>query len=133
MKSIIKGGKKSGAGGLMSTPCTIAEATQIARGVAEDVLSDYSHSQSPLYVAMSLQIEILKDLVIKSGIISEDEFRNLYMQKAEDFNQRQREMYERTRQEIVDQLEGNAAMDPKMGVSVSDIEVQKTEGESSEN
>ena len=106
----------------LQTPCTITEATQIARGVSEDVVSEYASKESPLKVAMSLQIEILKDVVMRSGLITEDEFRSIYMQKAEEFNQKQKEMMELSHQD-------NPSDDsnPKVSAKAGDVEITKME------
>ena len=113
--------KSDGALRYLQTPCTITEATQIARGVAEDVVAEYSQQNSPLQVAISLQVEILKEVVIGAGLITEDQFREKYMEKAVEFNQRQKEAFEAAKSEDSD-YEDNS---PKMEVSVSDIEVTK--------
>lgn len=102
----------------MNTPCTITEAVQIARGVAEDVVSDYNKSQSTLQISISLQIEILKDIVIKAGLIDEENFRKMYMEKAEEFNRLQQEAFS---QNLDEDKEDN----PKMQVLSNDIEVVK--------
>lgn len=103
----------------LQTPCTITEAVQISRGVAEDVLTEYTRQHSPLQVAMSLQIEILKDIVIKSGLVTEEDFRTLYTEKAEEFN--------RLQKEALDQMQNQSSEDdsPKIDLKVSDIEVVK--------
>lgn len=106
----------------LQTPCTITEATQIARGVSEDVVSEYASKESPLKVAMSLQIEILKDVVMRSGLITEDEFRSMYMQKAEEFNQKQKEMMELSHQ---DNPSDNS--NPKVSAKAGDVEITKME------
>lgn len=113
--------KNEGALRYLQTPCTITEATQIARGVAEDVVAEYSQQNSPLQVAISLQIEILKEVVIGAGLITEDQFREKYMEKAVEFNQRQKEAFEAANPEESD-CEDNS---PKMDLKVSDIEVTK--------
>ncbi len=113
--------KSDGALRYLQTPCTITEATQIARGVAEDVVAEYSQQNSPLQVAISLQVEILKEVVIGSGLITEDQFREKYMEKAVEFNQRQKEAFEAAKSEDSDHEDNS----PKMEVSVSDIEVTK--------
>lgn len=104
----------------LQTPCTITEATQIARGVAEDVIAEYAGQENPLKVAMSLQIEILKEVVMNSGLITEEKFREMYMQKAEEFNKRQKEAIEQARNNIEENDDS-----PKMDLRVSDIEVTK--------
>ena len=113
--------KDEGALRYLQTPCTITEATQIARGVAEDVVAEYSQQNSPLQVAISLQVEILKEVVIGAGLITEDQFREKYMEKAVEFNQRQKEAFEAANPEESD-CEDNS---PKMDLKVSDIEVTK--------
>lgn len=118
-RNMIK--KDEGALRYLQTPCTITEATQIARGVAEDVVAEYSQQNSPLQVAISLQVEILKEVVIGAGLITEDQFREKYMEKAVEFNQRQKEAFEAANPEESD-CEDNS---PKMDLKVSDIEVTK--------
>ncbi len=113
--------KSDGALRYLQTPCTITEATQIARGVAEDVVAEYSQQNSPLQVAISLQVEILKEVVIGAGLITEDQFREKYMEKAVEFNQRQKEAFEAAKSEESDHEDNS----PKMEVNVSDIEVTK--------
>lgn len=105
--------KSGGALQYLNTHCTIAEAAQIARGVSEDVVADCNHQKSHLQVAVSLQIEILKDAVIRAGIMSEEEFFEMYMKKAEEFNKRQ--------QEMASEYKNNN--NPKMQMSIDDIEV----------
>lgn len=107
----------------LNTPCTITEALQLARGVAEDVVSDYNSQQAPLHVAISLQVEILKEVVINAGLISEEKFRTLYMEKAEEFNRRQREMLNEEEHEYGDAEESNNTT--KVDFNVNDIEVIK--------
>jgi hypothetical protein len=111
--------KQSGELRYLQTPCTITEAAQIARGVAEDVVSEYSQQNSPLQVAMSIQIEILKDIVINGGLITEDKFRERYMEKAMEFNQMQKEALNSAKS--LDEDESS----PKMDLKVSDIEIIK--------
>lgn len=98
-----------------NSPCTIKEAVQLARGVAEDVVSEYQHNQQPLQVAISLQIEILKDVVMNAGLITEEEFVKRYVGKAEEFNKKQQEAFEKSQ---------NNNGEPKMEVKANDIEVQ---------
>lgn len=112
--------KKNGAGGelrYLNTPCSITEAAQIARGVAEDVVADYANHSRHLQVAISIQVEMLKEIVMKAGLITEEEFREMYMRHAEELN--------RLQQEVAAQEEEAEDDTPKMEVSVSDVEVKK--------
>lgn len=101
----------------LHTPCSIVEATQIARGVAEDVVADFSRQESHLKIAMSLQIEIIKEVLISSGLISEEEFRVRYMQKAEEF--------QRMQQEAMLQAAEQVDETPSMSMETSEVEVVK--------
>lgn len=118
-RKISKGNKQlDGDLKYLNTPVTITEAVQIARGVAEDVISDYSKHTQPVQVAISLQIELLKKIIFEAGLITEEEFKEMYIAEAADFTKMQQEMlYE----EEVSEEDGN----PKVAVKANDIEVQK--------
>ena len=100
--------------------CTIKEVLQLSRASAEDVvegaIAAYQRRSSPLQVAISLQVEIIRDILIKSGLVSEEEFKSIYMEKAEEFNKMQQE-YKTLQEDDT----------PKMGVSASDIDVKVEE------
>lgn len=80
---------------ILNAPCTLTEVVQVARGVVQDEIDNYVRRTSPVQVSLSLQVEILKSIVIGSGLITEEKFRELYMEKAEEFNHRQKEMLEK--------------------------------------
>lgn len=113
--------KADGALKYLESPCSITEAVQIARGVAEDVVTDYSQNTRPLQVSMSLQMEIMKSVLISSGLISEDEFKARYISMAEEFNKKQEEMIAKSEEE--QESEDNNS--PKMSVSTGDVEIDK--------
>jgi len=99
----------------LDSPVTITEAVQIARGVAEDVVNDYHRSAGTVQVAFSLQLEVIKELLISSGMISEDDFRAKYIQQTE--------VYQKMQEEILskDIRESNV---PKMEVRPGNIGVE---------
>lgn len=101
----------------LSTPCTITEAAQIARGVAEDVLSDYTKSIGHVQVAMSIQLEMLKDIMISKGLVTEEEFRALYAEQVKEFNEIQ--------QEMIKERSEATRVDTDMSGKVHDIEIKK--------
>lgn len=105
----------------LQSPCTITEAVQIARGVAEDVVSDYANHSRHLQVALSLQVEILKSIVIKAGLITEDEFKEEYIKQAEEFNKMQEEAFKESEGEHEDTPDNVTKMDQH----VNDIEIVK--------
>ena len=81
----------------LNSKVTITEAVQIARGVAEDVINDYHRQQASIQLSISIQLDILKELVIEKGLITEEEFKALYMKRAEEISniQRQKMMEEK--------------------------------------
>lgn len=95
----------------LNEPCTISEAVQISRGVAEDVLSDYRRASANLQIALSLQVEILRALCIEAGIFTEEKFKELYEKRVEEFNNMQSSMLGREE-------------NPKMECKPSDVEVR---------
>lgn len=105
----------------LKTPCTIAEAAQISRGVAEDVLKDYQNQTSPLQVSLSLQVEMLKSVLVSAGIITEEEMSKLYMQQVEEFNAMQQQMKE---EDLNEEEAPAVSSDVKMGQVANDVEVQ---------
>lgn len=70
----------------MNSPCTITEAVQIARGVAEDVVLDYQRRTSNLQISLSLQVELLKKVVMDNGLITEEQFKEMYINAVDDYN-----------------------------------------------
>lgn len=94
-----------------NSPCNIAEAVQIARASAEDVVEDYHKQNAPIQIAISMQLEILKSMLFEAGVISEEEFRTRYVAQAEEFNQ----MMD-TKSVVQDA--------PKMEVKANDIDVR---------
>lgn len=118
----ISGGNKKIDSSLkyLDSPCSITEAAQIARGVAEDVVSDYSNHVGNLQVAMSLQIELMKDVLFSANIISEEDFRKKYIEAVENFNKMQKEM---TTQESMEEESSDCDVD--MSTKISSIEVKR--------
>ena len=119
-RSMANGSKKAdGALKYLESPCSITEAVQIARGVAEDVVTDYEKRTRSLQVAISLQLDIMKKLMIEKGMITEEEFKSLYLAAAEDFKRRHEEALNQQREETPEE--------PKMSVSAGNIEVEVQE------
>lgn len=78
-------------------PCTVLEVVKLSRAVAEDVaneyLEDYRKRSSGTIIALTLQLEILKKLVIEKELISEEEFQSMYEESAKEFEEKQREYF----------------------------------------
>ena len=113
-----KSGAKNPADYLQSS-CTITEAVQIARGVAEDAINDYHNDQKNNLIAMHIQLDILRELVISKGLISEDEFREMYSKRVDDLNKEVAAMREKQLSE--------AQADAKMEVTAGDVEIKTEE------
>lgn len=69
----------------LNTPCTILEAIQFAQGVVDDKLTEYKASTVPLTVSHTLHIEVMKEILISKGLVTEEEFKDLYMKAAEKY------------------------------------------------
>ena len=67
----------------LNSPCTVLEAVQLAQGVVEDKLTEYKASTVPLTVSHTLHIEVMKEVLISKGLVTEEEFKDLYMKAAE--------------------------------------------------
>lgn len=107
---------------MLKKPCTIGETIQIARAAAEDVcaevLTKYRRDTSGLIMAMTIQLEVMKELFIKRGLVTEEEFNDLYKSEAEALNEKQKQ-YIHDNMESANQ-EKNA---PSTDMKVSEIEV----------
>lgn len=112
------------AGDMMKSPCTITECVQIARGVAEDAIADYHQNQGNVQLSMSIQIEILKELIFSSGMITEEEFRQKYMEKAQELQKIQSERIAQIQREAKEKRPDVSA---SMTGEVGDIEVKVEE------
>lgn len=123
-RQLSKGNKKVNSDlKYLNTSVSLAEAVQIARGVAEDVVSDYQQRSKPLQVVTSLQLELIKDIIIKAGLITEEEYHKRYVEQVEEFNAMQRAaLGEEEEKEEESSVEDNS---PKIDAKVSDIEVTK--------
>lgn len=106
--------KKHNIESALSKPCTLTEVVQISQGVAADALADYHAKVSPVTAALSLQIELLMDLLMEKGMITPEEHQQRYMEKVEKFQAIQNRVKQ----------EQQSKNDPKMDISANDIEVK---------
>lgn len=100
---------------MMNSPVTITESVQIARGVAEDVVEDYHKTQGNVQLAISIQLEILKDIVVSAGLITAEEFKERYMNKAKEIQELQMKMMNEVKPEV----------SADMKVQAGDVEINK--------
>ena len=114
---------------LLSRPCTYRDALEISRASAEDVcrglLHDYSKDMLGSFASIVLQLEILKEVVLKAGLITEEEFETKYALAADKFEEEQRDFHKQLKNQQVsaeDVPEGDAKFSM---TNVSDIEVTK--------
>lgn len=101
---------------MLNNPCTIKEAVQIARAVAEDVVTDYLQRVSQVQMAISLQVETLKDMLFSNDILSEERFKEVYLLKASQAEEMRRQMMEETADE-----------DSSMDMESGEVEVEITQ------
>lgn len=103
----------------LKTPCTVAETVQIAREVAQEVLTEDQQHTQPWQVAVSIQVEILKKAVIDAGLITEEKFREEYVERMTQLKEEMQESSDDEPEESADESS------PKMAVEVNDITVEK--------
>lgn len=105
-------------------PCSVLEVVKISRAVAEDVanesLEEYRRLSTGTIVAMTIQLEILKSLVINSGMITEEEFQSLYETSAREFEEKQREYLAKMKEQENQEAPSNVV---KFDPSVNPVEV----------
>lgn len=117
---------ESGALKYLNTPCTITEATQISRGVAEDVVAEYASQVGHVQVSTSLQLEVIKEILINAGITTEEEIKEKYILRAEEFNRMQEKLRKEAQMKAEDiAVEEEDSSNPKMDIKMNDIEVTK--------
>lgn len=77
----------------LKEPCTILEAVQLAQGVAEDCVSRYHENINPIIVSLSIQIEVLKQMLFeeKTGILSENRFQELFQKRVDEYTKQRDE------------------------------------------
>lgn len=76
----------------MNTPCTVAEATQIALAAAEDIVQAYTGEMNKLVIQQTLFIDGLKRTLINKEIVTADEFSDILKTVAEEY-QKERDAY----------------------------------------
>ena len=76
-------------------PCTILEVVKLARAIAEDVanesLEDYRRRSTGTIIALTLQVEMLKRILVENNLITAEEFQSQYEEEAKLFEEKQRE------------------------------------------
>lgn len=76
-------------------PCTILEVVKLGRAIAEDVANEYleefRRQSTSTIVALTLHVELMKDILIESGAITLEEFQKRYEERAKEFEDKQRE------------------------------------------
>lgn len=83
---------------LLTSPCTLTEAVQVSRGVAQDVIQDY-HERSvskigSVVVLQTIHIEVLKNILISKELITESEYEDLLKTASDEYNARKKELSE---------------------------------------
>lgn len=67
----------------LNSYATLTEVVQIARATAEDSVTDYHRNNAiPVRTALSLQVEMLKSLLVSKGIVTEDELKQTYNEEV---------------------------------------------------
>lgn len=126
-KKLISGDNRNGGGkvgDMMQSPCTISECVQISRGVADDAIADYHQKQGNVQLSISIQVEIIKELLYSSGMITEEDFKKRYLEKAKELQKIQEERIAQIQRES---QEANPDVSASMTGEVGDIEIKTEE------
>lgn len=75
----------------LNSPCTVMEAVQLAQGVAEDAVSNYHQNINPIIVSLSIQIEVLKELLFKEAALDPSMYEDLFNKRVEEYNKKRDE------------------------------------------
>ena len=79
-------------------PCTILEVVKLSKAVAEDVVStsieDYRRKSAGTIIALTLQVELFKKILIEKGLETEESLQSRYETEAKIFEDKQREYLE---------------------------------------
>lgn len=93
----------------LKKPCTLLEAVQLAQGVADDKIKDYHNNINPIIVSLTIQIEVLKEMLFKcneegpvthGSIISEQEFIDKFNERVDDYNRQKEEAIKGIQEEL---------------------------------
>lgn len=117
----------------LKKPCTVLEAVQLAQGVSDDAIRNYHESINPIIVSLSLQIEVLKELLFEEHMVSEHASTSILLENefVSRFNQRVDD-YNKQKEEAIKVIEENASKSkkvsnfPKTDVVPSNIDIEVT-------
>ena len=102
-------------------PAKLKEVLSISRAVAQDVASeyveDYRKRSAGVTMALMLQVELLKKLVIEKGLITEEEFNKKYEISAAEFERAQREYIEEQLKVMEDAKKDSPKVDAKVDMN----------------
>lgn len=73
--------------GVSNTPCTVAEATQIAFAAARDIVEAYTADLNKVVIQQTLMIESLRSILSKKGGFTDQEFKEEYTAQALKYNE----------------------------------------------
>jgi translation initiation factor 2B subunit (eIF-2B alpha/beta/delta family) len=109
----------------LNSPCTVIEAVQLAQGVAKDAVDQYHKSLNPLIVSMSLQIELLKEILISKEVLNEEEYNNALEKKIQQFNEDKEKAMEELRKQEEQAMAEAENESPKTDMKPQPLEIVK--------
>lgn len=106
----------------LQQPCTILECIQLSQGVASDAIKNYHETLNPIIVSLSIQIEVLKEILYRNNVVDEKEFVELFNARVEDYNKQKEEAMSQISEDIKNQRANQN--NPKTDVISGDIDVK---------
>jgi NADPH-dependent curcumin reductase CurA len=85
----------------LQSPATLQEVIQVASSVSADAINHYHHQSNPLMVSVSLHAELLKNILIEKGLITEEEYDKRFEESVADFNRMREEKLSERQTEAV--------------------------------
>lgn len=106
-------------------PCSVVDVVKLARAVAEDVLSDklseYHKRTSGTIISMTIQLELIKKIVVEKGLTTLEELQELYKSEVSDFESKQADILKSMHEEMYGKTEVEES--PATSASFGDTKV----------
>lgn len=106
----------------LQSPCTVIEAVQLAQGVAKDAVDNYHKGINPLIVSLSLQVELIKEILMQSNLVTEEDYKERLQKMIDKFNEDKAEMMK----EYEEKFKQAQQEEPKTDMKPQPLEIVKS-------
>lgn len=98
---------------LLNMPCTIKDVLRICEANVSDAIKNYHNNLNPMIISVSLQLEIIKKILIDSNLITEEKYNEIFKEKLDEFNADRKailEEIEKSKKETADDTDAKVEM-----------------------